>query len=276
MTVPNEVERLTRNFGWNSRLEGTDPNGVFSVASSEVSGSFSADQMEELNEGDGGWWYETRNQVVISILKKFPVEGVLWDIGSGSGLVTKYVLDHGCSAIGVEPSSRGAQLAMQRGVPSICGILQDLTLPSSSIAGVGMFDVLEHLSDRQGMLREVHRVLKPGGHLYLTLPAIQALWSQFDADAGHHLRYSKRIIKQELKSAGLEVAQLRYFFLLSLPVVFFIRALPFRLGRSQIVSTSEMLRRNVGTAGKVATALELLWSKIGIIGTSLSVVARKP
>jgi SAM-dependent methyltransferase len=232
--------------------------------------------MEELDEGDGGWWYQTRNQVVQSALREHPVDGFLWDVGSGSGLVTRSIIETGGKAIAIEPSTRGAQLSAQRGVPSINGVLQDLSLPPASLAGVGMFDVLEHLTNRKDMLSEVHRLLKPNGKLYLTLPALQSLWSQFDLEAGHHLRYAKRTIKRELREAGFEVVKLKYFFLFSLPIVLVVRALPFRLGRKQLVETGTMLRSEIGFLGKVATVLELLWSKVGLIGTSLLVVARKP
>ena len=274
--VAEEVARLEGGFGWSSPLTRSTPDGPYSLGATDSSSAYDGEQMEVLDSGEGGWWYVTRNRVLQSVLHDFPTDGVLWDVGSGSGIVTKFILDQVGEAIGIEPNLHGAQLCARRGAPSIHGVLQDLKLPDNSLAGVGMFDVLEHLSDRQGMLHEAHRVLQSGGNLYLTLPAIQALWSQFDVDAGHHLRYSKRTIKHELKSAGFDVVQLRYFFLLSLPVVLFIRALPFRFGRRQLVSTSEMLRRNVGTAGKVASLLEVLWSKVGLIGTSLLVVARKP
>ncbi|MFM8867457.1 MAG: class I SAM-dependent methyltransferase [Ilumatobacteraceae bacterium] len=276
MTVPQEVDRLTREFGWSSCLLGPHADGTFSLDSSRVSSSYTSDQMEELDEGDGGWWYQTRNQVVQSVLREHPVDGFLWEVGSGSGLVTKSVIESGGRAVAIEPSTRGAQLSAQRGVPSINGVLQDLRLPADSLAGVGMFDVLEHLTHRNEMLSEVHRLLKPNGKLYLTLPALQPLWSQFDVDAGHHLRYSKRMIQRELREAGFEVVKVKYFFLLSLPVVFLVRAVPFRLGRKQLVATGTMLRSEIGVLGKVATALELWWSKVGLIGTSLLVVARKP
>ena len=276
MTVPQEVDRLTREFGWRSCLLGPHAGGTFSVDFSRVSSSYSSDQMEELDEGDGGWWYQTRNQVVQSALRKHPVDGFLWDVGSGSGLVTRSIIESGGNAIAIEPSTHGAQLSAQRGVPSINGVLQDLSLPPASLAGVGMFDVLEHLTNRKDMLSEVHRLLKPNGKLYLTLPALQSLWSQFDLEAGHHLRYSKRTIKRELREAGFEVVKLKYFFLFSLPIVLVVRALPFRLGRKQLVETGTMLRSEIGFLGKVATVLELLWSKVGLIGTSLLVVARKP
>lgn len=276
MIVHQEVDRLTRDFDWNSHLRGPNTDGMYAVSKSAVPSSYSLDQMEELDEGEGGWWYETRNRVVESSLKRYPIDGVLWDIGSGSGLVTRHLHSVGQKALGLEPTLRGAQLAAQRDVPSIQGSLQDLQLPTNSIQAIGMFDVLEHLDDREGMLREVYRVLMSDGRLFLTLPALKLLWSQFDIDNGHYLRYTKKTITQELKRVGFEVQNLRYFFLCSLPVLLLVRALPYRIGRKPLISNRQMLRGEAGLLGKLATSFELVWSRVGLIGTSLMVVARKP
>lgn len=275
MTILKEAKRLSENYGWCSPLHGPDSEGLYTTHSMKTSSVYSAEQMDELNGGDGGWWYETRNQVIKSMLQKYPVRGVLWDVGSGSGIVAKFLNENGVEAIGIEPNLRGSQIAASNGTPSICGVLQDLKVPDNSLAGVGMFDVLEHLEDRAGMLREIHRVLMPGGCMYLTLPALQALWSQFDVDAGHYLRYSKSSIRKIAKECGFEVESSKYFFLAPLPVVLCIRSIPFRFGWNQLVSSGEMLDKDIGVVGKMLTGFELLWSKIGFVGTSLFVVARK-
>jgi SAM-dependent methyltransferase len=276
MTIANEVARLESKHGWDSPVRGTQTDHLFTVTAESVASAYTSEQMEELDGGEGGWWYDTRNYVLRLALRRFPVDGVLWDVGSGSGIVTEYLMREGWRAVGVEPNAHGAQISASRGVPSICGVLDDLALPDNSLAGVGMFDVLEHLDDRRAMLTEVHRVLKPGGRMYLTLPALQSLWTGFDEADGHRLRYSRATIRDEVERVGLTIEYDRYFFLLSLPVLFLVRVVPHRLGRRPLLSKKQMVVKSGGRLGKLATAFELWWSRVGVVGTSVLVVARKP
>ena len=138
-----------------------------------------------------------------------------------------------------------------------------------------MLDVLEHLDDREKALTEVHRVLTPNGRLVLTVPAIASLWSQFDVDAGHYLRYNKRSIKKELESNGFEVIRMGYFFALTVLPLFVLRALPYRLGVRKAAGTEATLGASGGILGRVATWIERVIAMKTPIGSSLLVVARK-
>jgi SAM-dependent methyltransferase len=67
---------------------------------------------------------------------------------------------------------------------------------------IGAFDVIEHLDDDTGLLDRLWHLLRPGGHLVLTVPAHQALWSYFDEAAGHRRRYAPHDLKLKLATAG--------------------------------------------------------------------------
>ena len=62
-------------------------------------------------------------------------------------------------------------------------------------------DVLEHLND-ESAVAELHRVLRPGGRLIVTVPAFGWLWSYRDAAAGHKRRYSRQMLTERLEGAG--------------------------------------------------------------------------
>lgn len=179
---------------------------------SEASVFSDASQGEIAKAVESSWWYRVRNEVIIKKLEKIGFSGTLWDVGSGTGVVTAALVGAGIPAIAIEPSVGGTTIATERGVVSVHGTLQSLNLPNSSLAGVGAFDVLEHVTNRQEFLQEIVRVLVPGGYFIITVPALQLLWSHADVEARHYLRYSCHTLREELERCGFEVLSLSYFF----------------------------------------------------------------
>jgi len=90
------------------------------------------------------------------------------------GLLTGRVLDIGCGAQSYRRFvSCGRYIGMddQPAVkPGICACAFAVPLSSRSVDAVICTEVLEHLDDPSGCLSEAGRVLKTGGHLYLTVP----------------------------------------------------------------------------------------------------------
>jgi SAM-dependent methyltransferase len=73
-----------------------------------------------------------------------------------------------------------------------------------------LINVLEHIADDDGALRELSATLKPGGRLILWVPAFALLYSDFDRKIGHYRRYRKAGLAEKLSGAGYDVAELRY------------------------------------------------------------------
>ena len=55
---------------------------------------------------------------------------------------------------------------------------------------IGAFDVIEHIDDDVAALKEIHKALKPGGGILMTVPRHMFLWSAVDTTAHHKCRYS--------------------------------------------------------------------------------------
>jgi SAM-dependent methyltransferase len=72
-------------------------------------------------------------------------------------------------------------------------------------------NVLEHIEDDEGALRHMIERLRPGGTLFLLVPAHQALYSEFDREGGHYRRYNKRhmrgLIARAARAAPIGVWQ---------------------------------------------------------------------
>jgi SAM-dependent methyltransferase len=85
-----------------------------------------------------------------------------------------------------------------------------LPVASRVIDAALALDVLEHTDDLASV-REIERVLKPGGFVVVMVPALPWLWSARDVEAGHRRRYTRRALSALLDRAGLEVVELRFY-----------------------------------------------------------------
>jgi SAM-dependent methyltransferase len=92
--------------------------------------------------------------------------GALLDVGCGRGTLVRLARAQGCEAYGVERPYPGAPF-----LPHVFyRDLADSRFPSDHFQVVTLWHVLEHLPDPAETLREIHRVLRPGGWLSLAVP----------------------------------------------------------------------------------------------------------
>ena len=86
------------------------------------------------------------------------------------------------------------------------GIVMTSARPSGTFDGILMLDVVEHVEDDAGFVRDVvEGLLAPSGWALVSVPAYQALFSEHDRALRHHRRYSPGALRAVLESAGLEV-----------------------------------------------------------------------
>jgi ubiquinone/menaquinone biosynthesis C-methylase UbiE len=158
------------------------------------------------------FWYQYRNTLFLTILKKFPSEWLL-DIGGGTGFVALFLQKKGISTVVLEPVLSGALLCKERQIKQvICGQLEDVDFQPNSLPAISLFDVLEHIEEDELFLKKCNEVLKPNGRIYITVPAYQSLWSDFDVRVGHFRRYTLKILKKRLENTGFTVEYSSYFF----------------------------------------------------------------
>jgi SAM-dependent methyltransferase len=198
---------------------------------------------------DGSFWFSHRNEVIRTLMSRYPPAGPFFDIGAGNGFVAKSLEDAGLQVWVVEPGPAGARNAVRRGLTRvICAPFEHAGLSPASFPSAGLFDVIEHIEDDVGFLQRLRRYMVPGGRLYVTVPAYQALWSDEDARGGHYRRYSRRQLLGVLRKAGFEPEFASYFFwCLPLPILL-LRALPHRFGL-HASGTPEAVRRSHGVGG---------------------------
>jgi len=177
------------------------------------------------------FWFKHRNDVIVSTLQQFPPGGTFFDVGGGNGFVACALEKAGFPTVLIEPGRSGAENAKKRGLRNvICATTDAAGFAPGSMDAIGLFDVVEHIEDDAGFLKSMHKLLRPGGRIYISVPAFQTLWSTEDEFAGHFRRYTRRSLARVLRGAGFEVEYTTCFFWILVLPVFFIRSIPSRLG----------------------------------------------
>jgi SAM-dependent methyltransferase len=117
-----------------------------------------------------------------------------------------------------------------------------------------LFDVIEHIENPTEFLLSALYHLKPGGHVFLNVPALQSLYSKFDVAVGHCRRYTKRTLEAELAKAGVRKLDDRYWGLTMLPVLA-LRKLLASLNGDDAGKTSTVVQRGVQPPNGLADAV---------------------
>jgi SAM-dependent methyltransferase len=91
------------------------------------------------------------------------------------------------------------------GVPLLQFDLTACPLPNACVDAVVALNVLEHIPDDAAAIREIHRILKPGGVAVIELPAGRHLYDVYDKMLMHCRRYSLREAADAFRRAGFRV-----------------------------------------------------------------------
>jgi SAM-dependent methyltransferase len=176
---------------------------------------------------DGSFWFRHRSRCIEAVVRRLPPNGPLLDIGGGNGYVSRGLEQAGIHCVVLEPGVEGALAAHSRGLDTVvCGRLEDVRFPAGSFCAAGMFDVLEHFADDADILAVTARLLRPGGRLYLTVPAYQSLFSSDDVVAGHFRRYTMSRLARTLDRVGYRLEYGTYMFWPLVPAIFLMRVVP--------------------------------------------------
>jgi SAM-dependent methyltransferase len=94
-------------------------------------------------------------------------------------------------------------------VRTVHGYLEDAGEPGSADTVVAV-NVMEHVEDDTEFLVAARRLLVPGGHLLLYVPAVQAIYGTLDEAFEHHRRYGRGELEARIRAAGLRPLRVAY------------------------------------------------------------------
>jgi SAM-dependent methyltransferase len=171
---------------------------------------------------DKSFWFRARNRLIVQLVSEVAGEGDRFlEIGCGTGYVLQaLVRECGLRATGSELFAEGLEHA-QRRVPGADFVELDArAMPyEQSFDLAGAFDVLEHIDDDLGVLRGLHRAVRPGGFVLLTVPQYPSLWSAADTYAHHVRRYRRAELVDRVLQAGLKPVRVTSFVAALLPLM---------------------------------------------------------
>jgi len=107
-------------------------------------------------------------QYLSEVLSK--ARGQVLDIGCGSGSMLEELVQLGCTGYGIEPNPSAVRACLKKGLNVRCGDLDDLDYPDDFFDMVIMWHVIEHLPSPKSTLRTIHRILRPGGSVFIYCP----------------------------------------------------------------------------------------------------------
>lgn len=172
---------------------------------------------------ESNFWFRARNRLILWALRRYaPSFTGFLEVGCGTGYVLQGVANAfpGAGICGTEAQTEGLQFAASR-VPRATFLQMDARrMPfDREFDVIGAFDVIEHIGEDETVLAQMHRALRPGGHLLLTVPQHPFLWSEYDVRAHHVRRYTGGELRQKLARAGFETVKMTSFVSVLLPLM---------------------------------------------------------
>jgi len=135
-------------------------------------------------------------------------------------------------------------------------------------------DVIEHIKNDIAAIKCIYKLIKPGGKLLLTVPALSYLYGPKDKNVGHYRRYNRQELYAKISNAGFKITKVRYWNLLGvLPTFIAVKLLQKRV--SENFRYSESIPK-IALQRILRTWFSLVENKIEpLIGLTLFVVAKK-
>jgi SAM-dependent methyltransferase len=138
------------------------------------------------------------------VTRHFETGTKLLDIGCGTGWLAEHFADY----TGIDGSPEAVAAAAQRRRNVLAGDVDEpLPFGDAMFDGVILKDLLEHVTDPVAVVREVHRVLKPGGLVFASSPDAQRwVWDDYT----HRRPFTRKGFRLLFADQGFNVQRVGY------------------------------------------------------------------
>ena len=161
------------------------------------------------------WWHVGRRRIIEGFVKEIcrnlgPTRPRILDVGCGTGANLLLLAKYG-DAEGVDVSADALAFCRERGIDKVKqGVAEQLPYDDRTFDLVTALDVVEHMDDDLAGLKEMYRVLRPGGRVLIFVPTFMFLWGLQDDVSHHRRRYRMSELRGVLEKAGFKVERSTY------------------------------------------------------------------
>ncbi|MGH9419289.1 MAG: class I SAM-dependent methyltransferase [Thermoanaerobaculia bacterium] len=228
--------------------------------------------------------HEYRLGIITREVEKLPRGARILDAAIGLGQLAGRMRQRGYDVIGIDYSLDAAvHVKNTLGIHVVIGDLTRLPFRTSAFDGVTTGETLEHLDDDASAVREISRVLIPGGACVATVPALQSLWTASDDYYEHRRRYTRGQLSTLFRNASMTIVKAAFW---GFPIVLVydtLVILPMNKRRARMAIQDDAALRSVARAGRsrmlvnavrAVFSIDRLFSFIPF-GPGLLLVARK-
>ena len=230
------------------------------------------------------FWFQGFRAHVVPVIREIAAgrrDLRMIDCGCGTGYNLTTLLQPYGQAFGFDVEPDALRRARTRGRPLVRADMEHIPFRSGSFDLATSFDVVHSVSDDYAAVRELARVLKPGGYLVMNVTALEFLRGDHSDVWGEQRRYTRESGTRLIEGAGLEVVRVAYLFASLVPMMLTVRMVqrvlrPFREASGDAELTVPAAPINAVLTGLVRGEAALARRLPMPFGSSLLVVARKP
>lgn len=209
---------------------------------------------------DRFWWFVGMRAITAALLDPYcrgKVYGRILDSGCGSGGMLSWLARYNEAGrlFGVDVAQEAVDFCQTRGYQTIVqGSAIELPFPDAAFDLVTSFDVLVQLPGKSSdviALREMHRVLRPGGVAFVRVPAYRWMMSGHDKALSTQRRYTRPELATKLTDSGFRVIRATYANTILLPLAIVRRLVFKRVGLADGGSDVKPLPKSVAWLNRV-------------------------
>jgi ubiquinone/menaquinone biosynthesis C-methylase UbiE len=229
------------------------------------------------------FWFRGFRQFVSPLVERLTAGRTdlrIIDCGCGTGHNLRLLEPHG-RVLGFDLTRGGAQLAHAAGWAVVQADITRIPFPDRSVDVATAFDVLQCVDADDAAVREMARIVRPGGAIVLTMAALEVLRGDHAEVWKEVRRYTPARARRLVEQAGLEAEHVAFLFASTFPLMLATRVSqrltrPFRSVRRDsdiavpAVPINAMLTALVSAEASVARFVKMP------IGSSIVVIGRKP
>lgn len=193
---------------------------------------FNPHQYQDLLLRNTDIYARAKYEYMVASFRGVPPMRIL-NVGCGSGELSFLLAAEGHAVVGIDPVPAYIDLARSMTPPALterCAFTVHAieTMPlTETFDAIVSSDVLEHIEDDRAAVKRLAALLRPGGSMVISVPALPLLFGYHDEILGHYRRYTKATLSALVERTNqLSVISARYFgFFFILPGLLFNRFL---------------------------------------------------